>query len=239
MRAAIGASRSRVIRQLLAESLVLAAIAGVAGLAAGQAGVRVLIWLRPDSLSRVDALGWNPGVMSFVVMISLTSAIVFGLVPAIEATKLNLIDALRESGRGTRGSARPLRAALIVAEIALGFVLLTGAGLMIFTFLHLEKANPGFDARRVLTFEIQPRGSSAEEAIRFVNECERRVAGVPGVEIVGAISHLPLDDYPNWYSPYAPESAPPERTKGLLADHRAITPGYFAAIGAPGRRASI
>jgi putative ABC transport system permease protein len=103
---------------------------------------------------------------------------------------------------------------------------------MIATFFHLQKANPGFDARRVLTFEIQPHGANVEQTVEFVRECERRVRAVPGVESVGAISHLPLDDYPNWYSPYEPEGIDPARAKGLLADHRAVTPGYFVSIGA-------
>jgi len=233
VRASIGASRGRVVRQLFAENLVLSAVGGIAGMALGQAGVRILVSMRPESLSRLDALGVNPAVAAFVVAISIGSSIVFGLVPALEATKLNLVDALRESGRGARTAIKgPLRAALIVAEIALGFVLLTGAGLMIVTFWNLQKANPGFDARRVLTFEIQPRGATVEQIANFVNECERRVSGVPGVETVGAISHLPLDDYPNWYSPYVPDGVAPERSKGLLADYRAVTPGYFAALGA-------
>jgi predicted permease len=233
VRLSIGATQARVMRQLLAECGVLAAIGGGLGAALGYAGFKFLSIMRPDSLARIDSAGLSPLVLAFVAALSLASAMIFALVPAAAASKLNLIESLREIGRGTRSApSGTARSALIVAETAFGFVLLTCAGLMIATFVHLQKANPGFDPRRVLTFEIQPRGDNVDQTVEFVRECERRVRAVPGVESVGAISHLPLDDYPNWYSPYEPEGIDPARAKGLLADHRAVTPGYFASIGA-------
>jgi putative ABC transport system permease protein len=233
VRRSIGATPARIMRQLLAECGVLAAIGGSLGTALGYAGFKLLSVMRPESLARIDSAGVNPVALVFAAVLSLASALVFAVVPAAAASKLNLIDSLRETGRGTHSTpSRTARSALIVAETAFGFVLLTCAALMIATFFHLQRANPGFDARRALTFEIQPRGDNVEQTVEFVRECERRVRAVPGVESVGAISHLPLDDYPNWYSPYVPEGIDPARAKGLLADHRAVTPGYFASIGA-------
>jgi putative ABC transport system permease protein len=230
VRLSIGATPARVMRQLLAECGVLAAFGGVLGVALGYAGFKLLCVMRPDSLARLDSAGLS---LAFVAALSLVSALVLALVPAAAASKLNLIESLREAGRGTCSApSGTVRSALIVAETAFGFVLLTCAALMIVTFFHLQRANPGFDARRVLTFEIQPHGANLEQTVEFVRECERRVHAVPGVESVGAISHLPLDDYPNWYSPYVPEGVDPARAKGLLADHRAVTPGYFVSIGA-------
>jgi predicted permease len=122
--------------------------------------------------------------------------------------------------------------ALVVGEIALGFLLLVGAGLMLRTLAALHRVSPGFDPTGVLTFEIAPPAAPAEERTAFVAEFEERLAALPGVTSVGAVSHLPLDDYPNWYSPYTPEGADPNQTSALLADYRAVTPGYFRAIGA-------
>jgi putative ABC transport system permease protein len=233
VRLSIGATPARVMRQLLAECGVLAAIGGGLGAALGYAGFKLLSIMRPDSLARIDSVGLSPLVLVFVAALSLASAMIFAIVPGAAASRVNLIESLRETGRGTRSApSGTARSALIVAEAAFGFVLLTCAGLMIATFFHLQKANPGFDPRRVLTFEIQPRGDNVDQTVGFVRECERRVRAVPGVESVGAISHLPLDDYPNCYSPYEPEGIDPARAKGLLADHRAVTPGYFASIGA-------
>ncbi|MGH9762995.1 MAG: FtsX-like permease family protein, partial [Blastocatellia bacterium] len=141
-----------------------------------------------------------------------------------------LIESLKEGGRSASGLIRHrTRALLIVSEIAIGTVLLVGAGLMVRTLFELHRVSPGFDPEHVLTFEINPRGS---HRIESVNQYERAFSAIPGVESVGAISHLPLGDYPNWYSPYAPEGVSAAEQNHLLADYRAITPGFFRAIGA-------
>lgn len=236
VRASIGASRGRVIRQLIIESLALGLMAGAIGAGIGWLGVQAVITIRPESLSRLDAFRIDPVVLGFVLGISLAATTMFGMLPAFEATRLNLTDALRETGRGTRGSGHSgVRKMLVVAEITAGFVLLTGTWLMILTFRHLEASDPGFQARGVLTFEIGFPGNhyrSDEDRNRFANELEARIASLPEVENVGAVSHFPLDDYPNWYSPYTPEGVTAQASQNLLADYRAITPGYFQAMGA-------
>ena len=194
VRASIGASRGRIVRQLLAESLTVAAIAGVAGVGIGWAALRVLLKFRPDSLARVDNAGLNLTVLAFIAGISLVSAILFGLLPAIHSTKLDLVNALRDSGHSTNSAGRrPMRAGLIIAEITLGFVLLTGAGLMILTFLNIQRSHPGFDSRQALTFEIELPGSryrNNAQRSAFVEQWEAKLAALPGVHSVGAVSQL-------------------------------------------------
>lgn len=236
VRASIGASRGRVVRQLMVESLLLGTIAGALGLGIGALGVRLLLRLRPESLARLDSLAFDPVVLVFILGISLVSTILFGALPAFEATKLNLSATLRTIGRGTRIAGRKhVRKLLVMAEIASAFLLLSGTVLMVLTFRHLEAADPGFDPHRVLTFEIGFPGNRYErdaDRNRFATELEGRLSSLPGVRSVGAVSHLPLDDYPNWYSPYTPAGFTAQTSKNPLADYRAVTPGYFSAMGA-------
>src|SRR5262249_15960221 len=143
------------------------------------------------------------------------------------------IESLKEVGRAPAGLARNrLRRFLIASEIAVSFVLLVGAGLMIRSLVQLHSVSPGFDPNHVLTFEISPAGWRSVERANFVAQYCQRLSALTGVESVGAISHLPFDDYPNWYSPYGPEGLTEDQRKSLLADYRAVTPEYFQAIGA-------
>jgi putative ABC transport system permease protein len=236
LRAALGASQWRIIRQLLCESLLYCILGGVLGLVIGWWGLKLLLGLRPSSLAWLSSVKLNLIVLGFVTTLALLSGLLFSLAPALETLKLNLIDALKEAGRSAAGSGRQrTHTFLIMSEIALGFVLLVGAGLMLRTLAQLQKVDPGFNADRALTFELNLTGagfSEVKERTNFATLWEEKLTGLPGVEAAGAISHLPLDDYPNWYSPYAPEGVSEEQKRGLTADHRAITPGYFQAIGA-------
>jgi predicted permease len=234
LRVSLGSPRRRIIRQLLTESLVLCGVGGALGLLLGWWGVELLMSIKPDSLSRVGSAGLHPPIVAFAALISIGSAILFGLAPALESTKLNIVDTLRAAGRGNTVTPRRLRAFLVVSEITLSFILLIGAVLMIRTFERLGSVDPGFNSTRILTFEIELPGSRYESDVdrsNFIMRWEEKLKALPGVDSVGAISHLPLDDYPNWYSPYTPEGRPDGETKGLLADYRTVTPGYFASIG--------
>jgi putative ABC transport system permease protein len=236
LRVSLGASAARIIRQLLAESLVLCCLGGVLGLLVGWWGVHLLLSIKPDSLARLGSAELNLPVLGFVTLISLASAILFGLAPALTSARFNLVETLREAGRtSTAYGSRRFRSALVTVEIALSFVLLTGAGLMIRSCVELQRVNPGFRPSRVLTFEISMpwvRYDRDVDRENFVTRWGERLSALAGVESAGAISHLPLDDYPNWYSPYAPEGFTEQQTRNLLADHRAVTPGYFEAMGA-------
>jgi putative ABC transport system permease protein len=174
-------------------------------------------------------------ILAFAALVTLASAALFGMAPALSASRVDLAEAMKAGAAGATPRRRRSRAALIVGEMALGFILLVGAGLMIRTFVAVAAVDPGMRDRGVLTFEISLPGRRYGEAgarTTFARSLEARLAALPGVEAVGAVSHLPLDDYPNWYSPYAPEGASLERKRQLMADHRAATPGYLAALGA-------
>jgi predicted permease len=230
VRTALGASRLRIARQLVSESLLICGLGGGLGLGLGILGLRFLLRIRPDSLSRVKTVDLDLPVLAFVVAISVAAGLFSGLAPLVETRKLDLTESLKEGGRSASGLVRHrLRALLIVTEIALGTVLLVGAGLMARTLLALHSVSPGFNPAHVLTFEMNPRG---DHRIDTVAHYEEAFSTIPGVESVGAISHLPLGDYPNWYSPYSREGVTADDQNHLLADYRAITPGFFHSVGA-------
>jgi predicted permease len=236
IRAALGAGRGRLGRQLVAESLLLAGLGGLLGLGVGQWGLELLIRLRPAGLGLPDDVHVNLPVLGVVLAISVLTGVLFGLVPGLVSAKVDLKQALQESSRRSTaaGKAR-LRAALVVSEVALGFILLVGAGLMIRTLMALSHVDPGFHSAGVLTFEVNlPRVRYPGDAERrtFARAFSAQLAELPGVESEGAISHLPLDDFPNWYSPYAPAGVREAQSRGLLADHRTATAGYMRAMGA-------
>lgn len=236
LRAALGATRGRVFRQVLLESLALAVAGGTAGIVVAWAAVQQLTSLAPPGVLPQGTLALDWGVFGFAALASLGAGILFGLAPALQACRVRLLEALQESGHAATTVIRSRgRAALVVSEVALGFVLLVGAGLMLRTFVEVLRVNPGFRADGLLTFEMDlpsRRYPGDEKRIQLVRQVEEKLRALPGVQSVGSISHLPLDDYANWYSAYTPEGASDEQKRGLMADHRTATPEYFHAIGA-------
>jgi putative ABC transport system permease protein len=232
LRLALGASRARILGQLLVEGFLLCLFGGALGIAVGWAGFRGLLAIRPDRLARIADTGLSWPVLAFAAAASLAAAVVLGLAPSIESFRLDLMATLRAGGRGWLGRfQRRAGVALVVGEIALGFVLVTGAALTARTLSKMEQVHPGFEPRHRLTFQL-PVGYSPEDR-RAVVDWEAELAALPGVERVGAISHLPLDqDLPNWYGPYRPQGTTPHQAATTAADFRSITPGYFAAMGA-------
>jgi predicted permease len=219
--------------QLFSEALILCALGGLVGLALGAGGVRWLVRLRPDHLARIDDVGVNWAVLTFVAAASMGSVVIFGLAPSLQLRKWDLMGSLREARNSQTPAGRGLRGALIVCQIMLGFVLVIGAGLMIRTLANIRRVNPGFEPQRLLTCEIEfnARRYPPSGLANFVEQWESGVRAVPGVESVGAISHLPLDDYPNWYSPYRPEGVPENEAGGFVADHRCVTRNYLQSMG--------
>jgi predicted permease len=227
IRAAIGAARSRLLRQLLTESVVLGICGGTAAIAVGWLALKGLLALRPESLLRLGSVGLNSTVFAYTLAISILTGIVFGLAPAFTASRVDLLDGLKNSARIAGAGSKLSRRVLIAAEVALSFVLLAGTGLLVRTFLALLDVNPGFQPQNVLTFTTSPGDYN------FVHQLQEKLLTIPGVESASLISHLPLDDsYPNWYDAYYPEGAPPSEQSNALADDRSILPGYFHAIGA-------
>jgi putative ABC transport system permease protein len=240
VRLALGGSRSRIVRQLLTESLLLSCLAGGAGLLLAMWGTAALMKLLPGTLSQgIEVSPLSGPVLAFTLSLSLLIGLLFGLAPALESSKFNLNESLREGGRaGTAGTARQrFRNILAVAEVALSLVLLAGAGLLIESFLRLEKSNPGFEPDNTLTMELSlPDSSYAKDAQKtaFYDQLLARLAAQPGLSQAALVSSLPLQGHSN-HNSFQVEGLPPGKTLQDLpiADQRMVSPAYFGLMGIP------
>jgi putative ABC transport system permease protein len=228
VRAAIGGDRWRIVRQLVAESLVLAAIGGGAGLLLAQFGIDALIQLSPDGLPRAAAVSLDGAVLMFTAIASFAAALIFGLLPALKASRPDVMDVLRSSrGAIGGGAARWLRDGAVVAEVALAFVLLVGSGLMIRTFMALQNANPGFNPDNVLTFLIQNnRAQGVEGRQAFQRTMLERLKAIPGVVDATSAGPIPLDGS-NSLARFGPLEAATDPAKFQQAITHFVQPGYF------------
>lgn len=236
LRCALGATRGRIVRQLLTEHVLLSLLGGVVGLILGSWGIRWLLTLRPKSLAVMEMVSFDFRVLGYAFAVSLLAGILFGLAPAAESSRGGLIETLKAGGKGVVPGRGRFRRLLVMSEVALGFVLLIGSGLMIRTFVRLLNVDPGFQADHVLTFQItppNPRYSRDEDRIHLIYQLTKNFSALPGVQSVGGVHRLPFDDYANWYSYYWLDGASPQDQNVLLADHRAITPGFFRSLGVP------
>ena len=198
VRAALGASRWRLIRQLLTESTLVALAGGAAGFILAMWSVPVLIALAPpDTLPRVEQIGIDGWVLAFTFAISLVTGLGFGIIPAIQATRSELRESLSLGGRTLTGRHERLRGTLVVSEIALSLVLLTGAGLMFKSFIRLRSGETGFRAENVITMSVELPDSVYEKATQiqaFQNQTLDKLARLPGVTGTAAINWLPFGD---------------------------------------------
>lgn len=198
IRAALGAARAQLVRQLLTESLVLALSGGVGGLLLASWGIDLILAFSPGNLPRIEQVGIDAGVLGFVFGICILTALIFGLVPSIQSSRSDLQELLKEGGRGaTAGFARHrLRKTLVVSEIALALTLLVGAGLLIRSFVRLLQVDPGFSADRALTLEVHVWGRSRtpQQRAAFFDQTLERISALPGVQAAGAVSALPFHD---------------------------------------------
>src|SRR5579862_3029516 len=231
MRTALGASRLRVIRQLMAEGFVLCGVAGAIGIALAWASVRALTSIGPDRVTRIGAIGLSWPVLLFTAGVSIAAVTVFGLAPGLQTLKLDLIRTVRDAGKSANAPSRRLGGVLVVAEIMTGCVLVIGGGLMLRTLAKLEQVRPGFEAQNLLTFQVSIGRQVLGGFLNKEKEWEARLRALPGVEKEGAVSHLPLDDFANWYSPYHIEGKTSLDAATMLADYRCATPGYFESMG--------
>ena len=225
-RLAVGASRARIVSQLLAEAGMLGAIGGLAGAAAGWLVFRGLLTIRPERLARIEEphLLWS--VLGYAALASLTATFLVAIIPAFQGVRVSYMEAMRARGQGWMSRAqRSAGRLLVVGEIALGFVLVSGAALAARTLFNIEHVRPGFEPRNTLAFQL-PGMPPAQLAA-----WEARFAAIPGVMTAGAISHLPFDTtLPNWYGDYRVRIG--SRVESYTADSRAVTPGYLPAMGA-------
>jgi len=236
VRTALGAGRMRLLRQLLTESVLLAAAGGIAGVALGAWGLRALLAAVPDNLARVDAVRLDAEALAFTAVVTLLTGIVFGLAPALQVSKADLNETLKEGGRaGTRGlRAHRIRSALVVAQVALSLVLLTGAGLMLRSFAELHAASPGVDPKGVVSAGVAlPGARYAEQDARrqFVRRVIDRLESMPGVETASLVVPLPLSGN-GWQTTFVVEGRPePEPGKYPGMDIARVTPNYFRTMG--------
>ncbi len=228
VRAAMGGNRWRIVRQLVAESLVLAAIGGGAGLLLAQFGIDALIQLSPEGLPRSNAVSLDGNVLLFTAAAAFSAAVIFGVLPAWKASRPDMMDVLR-AGRGMigTGAGRWLRDGAVVAEVALAFVLLVGSGLMIRTFIALQNVNPGFDPANVMTFLIQNnRAQGAEGRQTFQRTMRERLKALPGVVDATSAGPIPLDGG-NSLARFGPLEAATDPAKFQQAIAHFVQPGYF------------
>ena len=236
VRAALGAGRGRIVRQLLTESLLLATLAAAAGLALAAWGINALVAAAPPGVPRLEQASIDPVVLAFTVAVTLASAIIFGLAPALRAAKTNVQGVLKEGGRSGDGAVRDrLRTAVIVGELALALVLLVGAGLLIRSGIALQRVNPGFDPSHVLTARLSLPSADYAEPARVAQTFDRiteAAAAVPGVRVAALTSQVPMGPGGNGNG-LIPEGVAFAVKNSVQSRLRIVTPGYFDAMAIP------
>ena len=226
IRSAIGGGRGRLVRQMLIETIMLAGLGGVGGVALAYAGVDLLAAMAPPRLPRLADIRLDGAVLAFSVAATLLTALICGLVPALRASKQNAADIVRASTPGLRAGRR-LRYAVVLAEVALSFALLVGSGLMIRSFLALQRVDPGYDPNQILTFFKPPARPTPEARNTFMRQVEERLRALPGVVAVGAAGPFPLDGGGS-NIPWATEEAGSADPSAFRqANFHIVTPGYF------------
>jgi putative ABC transport system permease protein len=237
IRAALGASRTRIVRQLLTESLVLSLMGATVGILLALEGARLLQLLRPPVLLGIAKIGLNGPVLIFSLGIAVGSGFVFGAAPAFQVARGELGGALKETSRSIQSRSQGItRGMLVIGETALGVVVLVGSVLLVRSYSRLQAVPLGFQPDGVLTMRvILPPAKYSEMAQRtaFYQEAIRRIEAVPGVQSAGAITFLPLTLFSNDYSLVIEGREPASYDQNPVADQRVVTPGYFRAIGMP------
>ena len=231
VRAALGAGWWQLVRQTLAEAIVIAATGTAIGVGLAYLGIRQLLWIAPANLPRLNAISLDWKVLGFAVLAGLLSAMIFGVIPALRTAKPNLMETLRAVGRSGALGAAGLRNAVVVVEVALAFVLLIGSGLMFRTFLNIQRVNLGFDPRGILTFQLLGNtGATPQERDTFKRQLREQLGALPGVKNVTASFPLPLA---GGFSPvrWGGAEAQSDPSKFQAADLQIVLPGYFEAMG--------
>jgi predicted permease len=235
VRTALGAGRGQIVSQLLTESVLLSIAGAAAGLAVAWAGLQIVVTLRPANLPRLDETTLDGTVLLFTVVLAVITGLLFGLLPALQLSRPDVTNALKDGGRtGTAGRSRQLaRRSLVVLQLASSVVLALAAGLLIRSLVELNRVDLGFNPSNVLTAQLQVPATSypqSADVVRFYRQAVERMAQIPGVRAAGAVRVLPLARTIGDWSikiegrPYVPEENP-------NGDYQAVTPGYFQAMG--------
>ena len=237
IRTALGAGRMRIVRQLLTESVILALAGGALGLLLAWWGTDLLIASVPDDIPRLNEAGLDSRVLIFTTAVSVLTGLIFGLVPALQASRTDLNESLKEGERGSTGARHRLRGALVVAEVAVALVLLVGAGLMVRSFWRLQSVETGFDPQNVLTMQVSVAAKEGEgpRVQNLVEEITRRVQSLPGVEAAAMASGMPFTGATETF--FKVDGRPME--EGLMTVQYIVTPGYFDAMGVKLRKGRL
>jgi putative ABC transport system permease protein len=233
VRAALGAAKARLVRQLLTESLLLAVFGAVLGIVVAAIGVRALVALSPPGLPRVNAIGLDNGVFLFALGITTLIGVVIGLAPALQTSRNNLRTGLQQNSRSAIGNRQWTRRTLVVAEISIAFVLLITTGLLLRSMQRLLAVDPGFDTSNLLTMQIQESGHHFDTdaaRIQFFSRALDAVRQVPGVLSAGLTTQLPLS---NDYEEYGVEVERENNLRGSDALRYTVTPGYIETMRIP------
>jgi putative ABC transport system permease protein len=235
IRSALGAGRGRIIQQLFIESLVLALVGGALGVLVAVWAKVLLLAIAPRGIPRLDEVKLDGAALGFTLLITLLAAFVAGLFPAVQVSRHEVTDTLREGQKGSGGSRRArLRSLLVVSEVALSFTLVIAAGLLIRSFARLTQVEPGVDINNVLTLKLELPGSrypEGRQAISFFEEVERRLNEMPGVESAGACTRLPLEGY-NWTGDATVDGRDADDYLREVR-HKQITQNYLRAMKIP------
>jgi predicted permease len=241
VRTALGASWRRLVRQLLTESTLLGLLGGGAGLLIAEAALQVVRHINPGNIPRLDAITLDSTVLAFTFAVSIVTGLLFGLVPALRVTRVDLNTSMKAGGRSTKGegglggSRRRLRSLLVIAEVAISFMLLVGAGLLIRSFIQLGKVSPGFEPNGVISMRrgapVRPF-QNRDELLAFALSFNEALAAVHGVTMVGAVTSLPFTSSVGWGGINV-EGWTPQPGQELQVDQRAATPDYFRTMKIP------
>ena len=241
VRAALGAGRFRIVRQLLTESLLLAVLGSLLGLAFAWWGIKALVAISPREFVNLQNVGINLTVLAWTMGISVLTGIVFGLAPALEASRINLNDSLKE-GKGTDGQrhrSRRIRSGLVITEVALAIILLASAGLLIKSFIRLREIDTGFNVENTLTMVVrlpETKYREDQQVVTFFQQLTERVQSLPGARSVGLVNYLPLYGGFGARTAFTIEGKPkpePGHELDLTTDVRAVDAGYFQTMGIP------
>jgi len=241
IRAALGAGRIRVMRQLLTESILLSLMGGVAGLAISVLSIFIARRMHPGNIPRLEELGMDFRVLGFTLAISILTGVVFGLAPALRASRVDLAANLKAGGKGSLSGGLSirhdkLRGALVIAELAISLPLLVGAGLLVRSFVRLANVPPGFNPQHVVSMDVGAYGPQFKDPttrVQFYQELAERIRHLPGVTATGAISALPLTSAVGWGGMHIEGYVPPPNEPELQVDVRTSTPSYFSTMQIP------
>jgi putative ABC transport system permease protein len=225
IRAALGASNARLIQQIFIETLSTVLLGGVLALVLGWLALKAIVAVEPASFANLGPVGLDLRVLAFTFGVALLTSMLVAIAPISTVRHLKLAEELKRSGRTTTRRQGMATKLLVATEIALAFVLLMGTGLLVRTFANILRVNPGFHPDNVFTLRV------SVSDVNVLREVQRSLMGIPGVQSVSTVSHLPLDDGGNWYDYYWKDGTPPEKQNTVMTDMRSVLPGYFATIG--------